>query len=113
MNSGQSGERTAELYLLQRGYKILARNFRCRFGELDIVAAKDGFLVFAEVKTRRPGALVSGEESVDGRKQHRLTATACFYLRRYPSELQPRFDVIVVEADDGAYQIKNHIENAF
>ncbi len=113
MNIGQRGERAAELYLQRHGYRILARNFRCRFGELDITAQKDGYIVFAEVKTRARGALVSGEESVDARKQRRLTAAASTYLNRYPSELQPRFDVIVVESGDGAYRIVNHIENAF
>ncbi|MEA4912616.1 MAG: YraN family protein [Oscillospiraceae bacterium] len=113
MNSGQGGERAAELYLLRRGYKILARNYRCRFGEIDLVAVSAGYIVFAEVKTRRPHALVSGEQSVDARKQSRLTAAACDYLRCRPTELQPRFDVIVVEAADGAYRITNHIENAF
>ena len=65
MNIGQRGEKAAELYLLRERYHILARNFSCRFGEIDLAAEKDGYVVFAEVKTRSPGALVSGEESVD------------------------------------------------
>ena len=113
MKTGDMGEEFAAKYLEKNGYKIVDRNFKCRFGEIDIIAVKDGYIVFAEVKTRAKNALVSGEESVDYFKQRRLISAAKYYLKISQSLLQPRFDVIVVEHSDNILTITNHIENAF
>ena len=62
--TGVLGEELAEIMLLEKGYTILARNFRCRYGEIDIIAAKNGVLAFVEVKTRLFGSCGRGSESV-------------------------------------------------
>ncbi|MEG0751946.1 MAG: YraN family protein [Oscillospiraceae bacterium] len=113
LDTGAMGEHTAELYLRMRGWAILARNFKCRFGEIDIIAENASFIAFVEVKTRAKNALVSGEEAVDLRKQSRLTVTAELYLSQNPSNLQPRFDVVIVERDGREFRVVNYIENAF
>lgn len=111
--TGAFGEQTAAAYLCANGFEIDARNWRCRQGELDIVAHDAQYLVLAEVKTRAKGAPVSGEEAVDRGKQARLRATAELYLQQFPTGLQPRFDVIVVEHDERDFRVSRHIVNAF
>jgi putative endonuclease len=95
---GRWGEDQAVLYLESRDYRIVERGFRCRFGEIDIIARTDAELVFCEVKTRRPGALVAPEEAVSRAQQKRLIKTAAWYLNRYPWEGDLRFDVIAIVA---------------
>ncbi len=96
---GRWGEDQAALFLESHNYRIVARGFSCRFGEIDIIARTDTELVFCEVKTRRPGALVAPEEAVSWAKQKRLIKTAGWYLNRYPWEGDLRFDVIAIVAD--------------
>ncbi|MDO4567317.1 MAG: YraN family protein [Oscillospiraceae bacterium] len=110
---GACGEQAAALWLELRGFKIAARNFNCRFGEIDIVAEKDGYICFVEVKTRAKDAPVSGAEAVDARKQKRLRAAAEFYLQKKPSSLQPRFDLVLVEREGESFTVTDCIENAF
>ncbi|MEG1061810.1 MAG: YraN family protein [Oscillospiraceae bacterium] len=113
-NIGRIGEQTASVFLKANGYKIIAMNYHSRFGEIDIIASDDKYIVFAEVKTRAVNALVSGEEAVDRRKQLKLTTTANRYLQANPTDLQPRFDVIVIEHSRSRdFRVKNHITNAF
>ena len=112
--AGNAGEAFAAACLEAAGYRIVARNFTIRQGELDLVAANAQYLIFAEVKTRRPGSLVSAEEAVDYHKQRRLRAAGEHYLMKHPSELQPRFDVLCVEhGADGKLKLTNWIEDAF
>ncbi|MGE4318897.1 MAG: YraN family protein [Deferribacterales bacterium] len=104
---GQKGEKKAEKYLIQNGYKILEKNFRSRFGEIDIIAFKDGCTVFVEVKTRKNSAYGKGFEAVDARKQQKLIMTAqAFFQGR--EETAARFDVISIDNDS-----VTHIQNAF
>ncbi len=77
---GDAGERVAELVLRERGWRILARNARTRFGEIDLVCHDGRGYVFVEVKTRREGALVPAVEAVTGRKHHRLRGLAEAWL---------------------------------
>ena len=112
-DSGKSGENAAAEYLKHKGYSIEAKNFICRYGEIDIVASDDEYIVFVEVKTRKPNSLVSGAQSVTDNKQLRIKRTAQIYLQSHISGLQPRFDVIEVECENEKYVISNHIENAF
>ncbi|MCL2105504.1 MAG: YraN family protein [Oscillospiraceae bacterium] len=112
--AGDFGENYAARYLEALGYGIIARNYRSRFGEIDLIAENDRFLLFVEVKTRRRGAMVRGEEAVDARKQEKLRLTAEYYLSREETRLQPRFDVICIELwPNGAVYNVNHYENAF
>lgn len=110
---GKQGEQAAQAYLAQNGYAIVARNYKTRTGEVDIVADKGGFRVFVEVKTRARGSLVPGVYSVDRRKQQRILSAAQALLQEQPTELQPRLDYIEVVHEDGGFSVTDHIENAF
>lgn len=114
--TGAWGEQVAANFLLKKKYKILATNYRCRFGEIDIIAANRTYLVFAEVKLRKSASFAAAAEFVDLHKQERLRTTAELYLSENPTHLQPRFDVIEVYAPDGIGTAKptiNHMEDAF
>ena len=114
---GKSGEDRVAAFLRKQGYSILKRNFISRYGEIDIIAERDGYIAFVEVKTRKVNSLVSGEEAVDTRKQQRIMLTAEDYLSKTECELQPRFDVAVVTVfkdGNGNYNYSlNYIANAF
>lgn len=113
---GDRGEELAASHLEAKGYTVIARNFSCRAGELDIVAVKDGLLCFAEVKTRSFSSHAFGRpcEAVDWKKQRRLLTTAGVFLKLNPQLrcLQPRMDIIEVELIGSAARV-NHIESAF
>lgn len=96
---GRAGEAYTADWLQKQGYQILARNWRCRYGEVDIIAQKGDTVAFVEVKTRRPGAMVPPLEAVDRAKQRRLIMTAQCWLRMSKSLLQPRMDVAAVTAE--------------
>lgn len=113
---GKLGEELAEAFLSERAYRIVERNWRCRTGELDIIAEKADKLIFIEVRTRRPsGRFGSAKESVDYRKQLKVKETAQFYLHRFQKyEQSIQFDVITVEVSvDGAEPHIEHIQGAF
>ena len=114
---GAWGEELAANALRGKGYRILARNFRCRLGEVDVKAEKDGILVFAEVKLRKSTAYGAPREFVTPAKQRKLRMTASFWLAGHPgaAELQPRFDVVEIRAPfgpEGPVRLA-HLENAF
>lgn len=113
---GAWGEELAAKYLQKKGYKILAMGFRCRFGEIDIIASNRKSLVFAEVKLRKNDNFANAADFVDLHKQERLRTTASFYIDRSFTKLQPRFDVIEIYAPLGT-QTENpeiiHMEAAF
>ena len=114
--SGAWGEALAAKYLMKKRYKLVATNFRSRFGEIDLIMENRKYLVFVEVKLRKSDAFASACEYVDGRKQDRIRTTAEIYLSQYPTNLQPRFDVIEIYAPNGTQtgnpQI-HHMEDAF
>jgi len=112
---GQFGEEQAARYLRRHFYRIVERNYRCRFGEIDLIASRKGVLAFVEVKLRRDGSHGLAREFVTAAKQQRILAAAELWLSQHETTLQPRFDVIEVyapEGERGPVQI-NHIENAF
>lgn len=114
--AGAWGEALAAEYLRKKHYKILATNYRCRFGEIDLIAANRKYLVFVEVKLRKSDRFANAFEYVDSRKQERLRTTAALYLSECPTELQPRFDVVEVYAPQGTETTKpiiHHMEDAF
>jgi len=96
--TGDRGERIAADYLKKQGYQIRGRNFRCREGEIDIIAEKDEFLIFIEVRTRRSSSMVTPEESVTPYKLARVIAAAQRYIESH-QDLPPswRIDVVAVE----------------
>ena len=110
------GEAVAAEYLRKKRYEIVATGYRCRFGEIDLIVQNRRYLVFVEVKLRRSDRFAEAREFVDSRKQERLRVTAELYLDQFPTERQPRFDVIEVYAPDGTATKRPHIihlEDAF
>lgn len=103
--------------LEEDGFRIQARNWHCRYGELDIVAENQEFLLLVEVKTRKNRRFAEPFQHVDMHKQRKLRTTAELYLAEYPQDhLQPRFDVASVVATEGEQTKKpeiEYIENAF
>jgi putative endonuclease len=116
---GALGEDLAAAHLIRRGFQIIDRNFRTRFGELDIVAADDRALVFCEVKTRitRGGAWRDPLEAVHAQKQRQLRRMAGQWLaaqRSRPRTTEIRFDAIGVTVDgEGRLLRLDHLEAAF
>lgn len=100
--TGSRYEAVAADFLEKRGYRILERNYRDRYGEIDIVAEEDGYLVFVEVKYRRDAKSGYPEEAVSPSKQKRIRHTASWYLgRRGRSEETPcRFDVVSIVGEE-------------
>ncbi|MBI3450733.1 MAG: YraN family protein [Acidobacteria bacterium] len=111
---GLRGEEAAARHLERSGYAILARRFRTRLGEIDIIAVKGDTLVFVEVKTRTSASHGAPEESVTAAKQRRLALMAgTFLAARSLHDQDCRFDVIAVDAaPDGALAVR-HTEDAF
>lgn len=113
---GPWGEAQAADYLRRKGYTLVVANYRCRFGEIDLIVRNRRYLVFVEVKLRKSAGFAHAREFVDFRKQQRIHTTASMYLSRYPTSLQPRFDVIEIYAPQGMETKKltiNHLEDAF
>ena len=110
--NGKRGEDFAAVMLEKQGFRIIARNFRKKCGEIDLIAANRKYLVFIEVKTRTVGSLISPAEAVNLLKQRKIIKTAMLYLAQNSTELQPRFDVFVVRSTpEGLKGI--HIPGAF
>ena len=99
--AGAWGEALAAEYLQKKRYKIVATNYRTRFGEIDLIAENRRYLVFVEVKLRKSDAFANAFEYVDKRKQERLRTTAEIYLSQNETTLQPRFDVVEIYAPEG------------
>ena len=120
MNIGQvgiQGEKRVAAFLRKRGFNVIKRNFQCRYGEIDIIAENNEYILFVEVKTRKQNALISGMDAVDSHKQSRITLAAQDYITKTRCEKQPRFDVAevtVFEKEDSTvgYSLK-YLENAF
>ncbi|WP_373510357.1 YraN family protein [Thiocapsa sp.] len=104
---GDAKERLAEAYLQRHHLQTVARNHRCRHGEIDLVMRDGGVLVFIEVRYRRSERFGTAAETVDRRKQQRLTAAASHYLQGHPTMLPCRFDVVAFSGDDRIEWIKN------
>lgn len=110
---GNLGEKIACAYLEKNGYHIKERNYISAFGEIDIIAQKGGFIIFAEVKLRKKNSRVNGFEAVSFSKQRKIIQTSALYLQEISSDLQPRYDVISITSHrDGEFSVE-HIENAF
>ncbi len=100
VSRGAAGEVMAARYLRKKGYTLIAANYRTRFGEIDIIAADRKYIAFVEVKLRSGAAIYTPEEAVTPLKQQKIVKAAMQYLQLHPSDLQPRFDVIAIVADD-------------
>ena len=106
---GDWGEAQVAAYLRRRGWEIVAANYRCRFGEIDIIARHRGVLLFVEVKRRSSLRYGRPAEAVDRQKQAHILRTAQLYLQeKHIVDTAVRFDVIEVLPGE-----IRHIENAF
>lgn len=107
---GRRGEEVAIQYLLSRDYKIIERNFRTRFGEIDIIAKEKNELVFIEVKTRSSGQYGEPCEAVDDRKIKHILRVAEYYIYiKRVRNIYIRFDVIEVKVSKEKFEV-NHIK---
>ena len=111
---GQKGEELATLFLQQKNYRIIVRNYRCKIGEIDIIASDKKTLVFIEVKTRSSHFFGSPAMAVTTKKQRQISRAAENYLaQNHLFDAPARFDVIGITLPaDGTTEI-DHIENAF
>jgi putative endonuclease len=97
---GKAGEEAAVEYLCQHGYRILARNYRCRFGEIDLIARDGKILAFVEVKTRRSQRFGPAASAVTLEKQRHLIKVSQVYLTQTGKAREfCRFDVVTIELD--------------
>jgi len=112
---GDKGEKLAEDFLKRNGYKITQRNYRCRLGEIDIIAQQDDVIVFVEVRTKQTESFGLPQYSITSGKISRITKAALSYLQE--KELAGctcRFDVIAITFPNGSREPRiEHIENAF
>jgi putative endonuclease len=100
LSRGAAAEDVAVRFLEARGLAILARNFRCRMGEIDVIARDGDTLVFVEVRLRRRSRFGDAADSITAAKERKLVAAAEFYLARLARTPQCRFDAILLEALD-------------
>ena len=95
---------------------MVTTNYRCRYGEIDLIVADKKHLIFVEVKLRKTARFAQAHEFVDVFKQNRIRTTASLYLSQNPTELQPRFDVVEIYAPEGTATVAPeiiHMEDAF
>ncbi len=110
---GAWAEDLACRHLLDQGLRLITRNYRCRYGEIDLVMRDAATIAFVEVRLRSRTDFGSGAESVDARKQARLLSSAEHYLQRHATLLADcRFDVVSIRRSGNSYQLE-WIRNAF
>ena len=107
---GLRGEEVAARYFEERGYQVLARRFRSRRGEVDVIVRKDDELVFIEVKHWDAYGADSLEYAIDARKQWRIRQASEYFIQQHPhlADMHMRFDVLLVQPGG-----IDHFENAF
>jgi putative endonuclease len=113
IRTGKRGEELAAAHLVEVGYRIIERNYRCLFGEIDIVAEEGETLVFVEVKSRRSDAYGEPQLAVGHQKQKKMSKISVYYLaERHLRHRQARFDVVAVRLLPAGHRIEV-IRNAF
>lgn len=110
---GPAGEALAQKYLKEQGYAILATNWRAGKAEADIIAYREGLLVFVEVKTRTDTAFAQPEEAVNRTKQKAYIRLANAYVLQHQRKEEVRFDIITVVINNDTNTEIKHIPNAF
>lgn len=111
---GRKGERLARIFFKKKKFNIIAHNFRCRIGEIDLILRKDRAFRFVEVKYRRSEEFGLPQESVQKRKQLKIRKTAVYWLkyRQLPMDCEVHFDVLAINLEDGKISY-NYLEDAF
>ena len=113
MNTGNYGEKLAADYLRQKGYDILATNWHCQRGEIDIVARKDDMLVFVEVKTRRKSSTEAAFANITAKKRERLIATVYTYLDEHADgDKEPIWRIDAIGVALSRPPVIDHVEDA-
>ena len=111
---GNAGEDIAATYLEQHGYRILERQYRCKLGEIDIIAEQAGEIIFVEVKTRRTNSCGAPALAVNYYKRRKIIRTARWYvMHKNMDDRNCRFDVLEVYASHNGGCAVRAIENAF
>ena len=109
--TGPWGEALAAAYLRKKRYTLVACNYRCRFGEVDLIVQDRKYVVFVEVKLRSRGRKNDGVLAVNFQKQQRLIRAARCYLGEYPTEMPVRFDIVEITGD-GVFHLPNAFEGS-
>ncbi|MDX2272462.1 MAG: YraN family protein [Cyanobacteriota bacterium] len=113
---GSQGETLVCDYLITQGWQVIARQWRSRWGEIDIVACQGSRLIFVEVKTRQVNSWdQGGRQAVDQRKQDKIARTSSFFLSQHPAyaEYDCQFDVALVEIHPKQLKLREYIPHAF
>ncbi|PHR30556.1 MAG: YraN family protein [Desulfotalea sp.] len=111
---GQKGESIAAIYLKNKGYSIVKTNYRCNWGEIDLIARDGNVLIFVEVKTRTNNNFGGPTAAVDLRKQQQISKVAHHYLvTHHKDDIDARFDVVSILAPKDKKTEIQHITNAF
>ena len=113
---GRWGEAQAAEFYRKKRYRLVAMNYSCRYGEIDLIVQNRSYIVFVEVKLRKSADFARAAEFVDLRKQERIRTTASLWLSLNETKLQPRFDVLEIYAPEGIATKKpefHWIEDAF
>ena len=112
-DSGIKGETAAAKYLKKNGYKILERNYRKTYGEIDIIAQNGENIAFVEVKTRKSDLFGTPAEFVTVQKQKKIIKAAYTYIQEHDLDAEFTFDIVEVYIDGKQIKEINHIKNAF
>ena len=112
---GNIGETAAIEYLLNHNFNILSKNYFSRYGEIDIIAQKDQYIIFVEVKTRKFCSMVKSYESITKNKKNKIIKTAVVYLTENKTNLQPRFDFVEIITNKFTNEVEfiDYFEDAF
>lgn len=109
---GQKGEEIAERFLLQKGYRILAKNWRYKKLEIDIISLKDNLLISTEVKTRTTDFVENLNEIVTRKKQRFVIEATNAYMEEHEIEQEVRFDIIFIVVNNGKFTLR-HVKDAY
>lgn len=109
---GKEGENIAENYLINNGYAIVDRNWRCPEGEIDLIVCKNRFVVFVEVKTRSSTYWGNPEEAISSHRIKRMVEAADYYIQDNNLDCDIRFDIIAIILNENTTKV-DHIADAF
>jgi putative endonuclease len=114
LKTGKKGEELACWFLEEQGYRIIEKNYRTRFGEIDIIGDDKGFISFVEVRTRAGDDPGSPEDSIGFRKQNQIARSALAYIKsKHLEDRDCRFDVVCVKNINSVSPRMSLIKNAF
>lgn len=111
--TGKAGEQIASQFLQRKGYRIIEKNWRYRRAEIDIIAEKNNWLIFVEVKTRTNTFFGTPDSFVDSKKQRLLVDAAVVYMNQNDFEGEFRFDIIAIVLKNREEYGLKHFEDAF